>query len=147
MKKTDKSLRKRPAKEPLKRTDTDDQRPSRALPSLKDFNYGEFKKIADKAPFSQVEWASLLHLSERTLQRYAKDNGVFAPMNAERVLQIARVLEEGKQAFGKVDNFYSWLKSEPFMLEGRLSFDSLSTYDGIEKVLTQLSRIQHGNFA
>jgi putative toxin-antitoxin system antitoxin component (TIGR02293 family) len=119
----------------------------KVIPLAKDFTYNEFKKIADRSPFTQSEWAAILHISERTLQRYAKTNGVFAPINAERALQIEKVLKEGKAAFGKVENFYIWLKRNPYMLEGNLSFNSLTTYDGIEKVLTQLGRIQHGLFA
>ena len=68
----------------------------KVIPSLKDFTYNEFKKIADKAPFTQAEWAAMLHVSERTLQRYAKSNGSFAPINAERAMQIDKVLKEGK---------------------------------------------------
>jgi len=117
------------------------------LPLVKDFTYNEFKKIADKAPFTQSEWASILHVSERTLQRYAKDNSTFATINAERALQIDKVLKEAKLTFGKVENFYTWIKRGPYMLEGNLSFDSLTSYNGIEKVLTQLGRIQHGLFA
>lgn len=151
MKKTEKNIKKKYTGEHPKKNTVEEPmapyRTVRAIPILKDFTFSEFKKIADKAPFSQAEWAAILHLSERTLQRYAKSNGVFAPMNAERVLQIARILEQGKLAFGSADNFYQWLKEEPFMLEGNLSFDSLSSYDGIEKVLTQLLRIQYGNFA
>src|SRR5436853_3420015 len=75
----------------------------RALPQVKDFTYNEFKKIADKTPFTQAEWATMLHVSERTLQRYAKGNGHFAPINAERALQIAHVVAEGKKTFGKVE--------------------------------------------
>lgn len=114
---------------------------------VKDFNYSEFKKIADKAPFTQAEWASILHVSERTLQRYAKNNGSFAPINAERALQIENVLKEGTFTFGKVDNFYNWLKRNPYMLGGNLSFESLTSASGIERILTQLHRIQHGLFA
>ena len=114
---------------------------------LKDFTFSEFKKIADKAPFTQAEWAAILHISERTLQRYAKSNSHFAPINAERALQIAKILEQGKLTFGNTIKFYQWLKGNPYMLEGDLSLDSLSTFDGIEKVLTQLGRIQHGIFA
>ena len=119
----------------------------KTLPLVKDFTYTEFKKIADKTPFTQVEWADILHVSERTLQRYAKNNGHFAPINAERALQIENVLKEGKKTFGKIENFYAWLKSEPYMLEGNLSFNSLTTYEGIQKVLIQLGRIQHGILA
>lgn len=119
----------------------------KVIPALKDFTYTEFKKIADKAPFTQAEWAAMLHVSERTLQRYAKSNGVFASINAERALHIEKVLKEAKLAFGKIENFYQWIKRNPYMLEGNLSIQSLTTYDGIEKVLTQLGRIQQGLFA
>ena len=119
----------------------------KALPQVKEFTYNEFKKIADKSPFTQAEWASILHVSERTLQRYSKNNGSFAPINAERAVQIDKVLKEGKITFGKVENFYNWLKRNPYMLEGNLSLNSLTSYEGIQKVLTQLGRIQHGILA
>ena len=119
----------------------------KALPKVKDFTYSEFKKIADKTPFTQAEWAAILHVSERTLQRYAKGNGSFAPINAERALQIEKVLKEGEFTFGKIENFYNWLKRNPFMLGGNLSFEALTTANGIDRVLTQLHRIQHGLFA
>jgi DNA-binding transcriptional regulator YiaG len=119
----------------------------RALPSLKDFTYIEFKKIADKSPFTQGEWASILHVSERTLQRYAKSNSTFAPINAERALLIAKLIKEGTVTFGNVELFYDWIKQNPYMLEGNLSFESLTTTEGIQKVMTQLGRIQHGILA
>ena len=151
MKKTEKNIKKKNTGEHPKKNIVEEPmapyRTVRAIPTLKDFTFSEFKKIADKAPFSQAEWAAILHLSERTLQRYAKSNGVFAPMNAERVLQIGKVLDQGKITFGSTENFYNWLKNEPRILEGTLSFESLSTYDGIEKILTQLGRIQHGILA
>jgi putative toxin-antitoxin system antitoxin component (TIGR02293 family) len=119
----------------------------KVIPLVKDFTYNEFKKIADKTPFTQAEWAAILHVSERTLQRYAKNNGVFAPINAERAVQVAQVLQRGKEVFGDMDKFYHWIKRNPHMLEGNLSMQSLSTHDGINKVLTQLGRIEHGLFA
>ena len=119
----------------------------KTIPAVKDFTYNEFKKIAEKAPFTQAEWATILHISERTLQRYAKNNGSFASINAERAMQIAKVLKEAKNTFGNIANFYDWIKTNPYMLEGNLSFNSLTSYDGIEKILTQLGRIQHGILA
>ena len=89
----------------------------KALPQAKDFTYSEFKKIADKVPFTQSEWAAILHISER------------------------------KRTFGKPEMFYQWIKSNPFMLEGSLSFESLTTAYGIQMILTQLARIQHGILA
>ena len=115
--------------------------------SLKEFTYQDFKLVADKIPFTQAEWSDILHISERTLQRYAKDNHLFAPINAERILLINKVLVEAKITFGKTEKFYEWIKRNPYMMEGNLSIQSLSTYEGIQNVLTQLGRIQQGIFA
>ena len=114
---------------------------------LKDFTYNNFKKVADKVPFTQAEWANILHVSERTLQRYSKDNHSFAPINAERIVLIEKVLQQAKITFGNTDKFYDWIKRNPYMLEGNLSVQSLSTFEGIQNVLIQLGRIQHGVFA
>ena len=119
----------------------------RTTNSLKDLTYNDFKKVADSIPFTQAEWSDILHISERTLQRYAKDNHAFAPINAERLVLIEKVIEQGKITFGKAENFYNWLKRDPYMLEKNLSVQSLSSFEGIQDVLTQLGRIQHGIFA
>jgi putative toxin-antitoxin system antitoxin component (TIGR02293 family) len=116
----------------------------KVIPSVKDFSYNEFKKIADKTPFTQGEWAAMLMVSERTLQRYAKSNSSFAPINAERFIQINHVINRGKKVFGSVEAFYEWIHDNPPMLEGDLSFNSLTSFDGIQKVLTQIGRIEHG---
>jgi len=119
----------------------------KVIPQVKDFTYEEFKKTADKTPFTQAEWAAILHVSERTLQRYAKSNGKFAPINAERFHQINNVLAKGKKVLGKTAFFYEWIHSNPPSLEGDLSFNSLTTFDGIQKILNQLGRIEHGILA
>ena len=116
----------------------------KVIPSVKNFTWSEFKKIADKTPFTQAEWAAMLMVSERTLQRYAKNNGSFAPINAERFVHISQALSRGKNVFGSIDAFYQWIHSNPPMLEGELSFSSLTSFEGIQKVLTQIGRIEHG---
>ncbi len=116
----------------------------KVIASVKDFSYTEFKKIADDTPFTQAEWAAMLMISERTLQRYAKNNGRFAPINAERFVQINHVINRGKKVFGSIENFYEWIHDNPPMLEGDLSFNSLTSFDGIQKVLIQIGRIEHG---
>ena len=117
------------------------------MPELAEFTWEAFQKLASKTPFTQAEWAGILHVSERTLQRYAKNNGSFAPINAERALLVKELVKEGVSTFGNAEKFYSWLKQKPAMLEGNLSIESLGTYEGIQKVRTQLGRIQHGILA
>jgi putative toxin-antitoxin system antitoxin component (TIGR02293 family) len=114
---------------------------------LKELSFNDFKKLADKIPFTLAEWATILHVSERTLQRYAKNNSAFAPINAERIYLIEKVLNEATTTFGKPEKFYEWITRNPYMMEGNLSVQSLSTFDGIQNILTQLGRIQQGIFA
>ncbi len=72
---------------------------------------------------------------------------MFAPINAERILLINKVLAEAKITFGKTEKFYEWIKRNPYMMEGNLSVQSLSSFEGIQNVITQLGRIQQGIIA
>lgn len=117
------------------------------MPLVKDFTYKEFKKISDKVPFTLQEWSDILHISERTLQRYAKANSSFPFSVTDRVLQIDKVIKRGIHVFGNLDKFILWIRDNPYMLEGRLSLQSLGSIEGTNRVLTQLGRIEHGLFA
>jgi putative toxin-antitoxin system antitoxin component (TIGR02293 family) len=89
----------------------------------------------------------MLHVSERTLQRYAKNNSSFAPINAQRFVQIVQVIHRAKKVFGSVETFYEWIHSQPPMLEGGLSINSLTSHEGIQKILIQIGRIEQGILA
>jgi len=117
------------------------------VPSLKNFTFNDFKKIADKVDFTQKEWSDILHISERTLQRYAHANGTFNTGVIDRILQINKVFDCGKEVFGSYERFNLWLRDNPYMLEGRLSIHSLASFEGINLVLTQIGRIEHGILA
>ena len=117
---------------------------AKKVTASKELMYNDFEKILDKAPFTLAEWADMLHVSERTLQRYAKNKSSFAPIQAERILMLDNVLKEAKITFGKTENFYTWLKRKPYMVDGTISIEGLATYEGIQNVLTQLGRIQNG---
>jgi putative toxin-antitoxin system antitoxin component (TIGR02293 family) len=109
------------------------------------FNYKAFKKIADKSPFSMAEWADLLCLSERTLQRYAKANSEFSGLHMERILQLEKLVDFGNDFFK--ENFREWLLSTPFVLNRKTPFSLLGSYSGIKTVYDLIGRIQHGIIA
>lgn len=119
----------------------------KSIPMVKEFTFNDFKKISEKVDFTQKEWSDILHISERTLQRYAHDNGSFNIGVADRILQINKVLQRGHEVFGSYEKFNRWLRGNPYMLEGQLSLQSLASIDGINKVLTQIGRIEHGILA
>ena len=120
------------------------QKPSKIISGL---NFNDFQKIAVKVDFIQKEWAEILHLSERTLQRYAHDNSSFNSNVVDRLIQIKKVIQRGQEVFGSYERFNLWLRGNPYMLEGQLSIHSLSSIEGINNVLTQLGRIEHGILA
>lgn len=120
---------------------------TKPMPLLKEFNYKEFKKIADKVPFTQKEWSDILHISERTLQRYAKANSTFPFSVVDRILQIDKVIKKGVDVFGNLEKFIRWLRINPPALEGRISIHSLESIEGVNLILTQLTRIEHGILA
>lgn len=110
---------------------------------LKDFTYSEFKKVADHAPFTLKEWADFLHTSERTLQRYAKENSSFNGLQIERILLFKELIKEGNNTFGK-ENFGIWLNKKIFSLEFKTPREMLFTHDGVQEIINILGRIQHG---
>ena len=62
----------------------------------------------------------------------------------DRILQIDKVLERGKDVFGSYEKFVSWLREEPLTYDGNISLYSLATFEGINQVLSQIGRIEHG---
>ncbi len=110
---------------------------------VKDFTYKDFKKILTKGPFTLGEWSDMLFMSERTLHRYAKDDGEFNGLQIERILLLEALIDIGNEMFGR-DGFKSWLQSKPFSLNGEVVKNKLTTHNGIQEVIDTLGRIQHG---
>ena len=118
--------------------------PARKPVAVIDYTYKKLKKIADLVPFTQSEWASMLHLSERTLQRYAKNNSSFEGIYTDRILLLQEMIEMGLETFVDADTFYRFLKKEKQVLGQSLNFESLYSDRGIQEVINQISRIQYG---
>lgn len=114
------------------------------LPAVMDFSYSKFARIAETVPFSQREWASILHLSEKTLQRYSKDNKNFEGIYVERILQMQELIKTGLETFTSDQAFYQWLKKDKPMLGIVLHFSDLSTGKGIQEHIDAMERLQHG---
>ena len=114
------------------------------LPAVLDYPYRKFEKIARQVAFTQKEWAVILHLSEKTLQRYAKDNKNFEGIYVERILQMQELIELGLKTFTSPEALYRWLKRDKPVLGQLLTFDSLKTSEGIGLVTDEIGRIMYG---
>lgn len=115
--------------------------------SVADYTYKKLKKLIDLVPFTQAEWANMLHLSERTLQRYAKNNSSFEGIYTDRIVLLQEMIRLGLETFSDAAAFYTWLKKEKSSMGHTLSFESLYSERGIQEVVNQLNRIQYGVYS
>jgi len=116
---------------------------SQRLKPVADFTHAQFLKIAARIDFTQKDWANILHLSERTLQRYTKNNTPFEGLYADKILHIEQLIRNGLEAFPNASTLYNWLKKEKQVMGHLLNFESLYTTQGIQELNDQLVRIQY----
>jgi len=114
------------------------------LPVVADFPYSKFEKIMALVPFTQKEWANILHLSERTLQRYSKDNNSFEGIYVDRILQLEQLIQMGLETFVDAEALYRWLHREKKVLGHVINFESLYSTQGIQDIIDEIGRIQYG---
>lgn len=106
-----------------------------------------FNEIVQNAPFSDVQWANFLEINIRTLQRYKTDeNFAFKKLQSEKIFEIAEVVCIGKQTFDNAENFELWLNMPSIALSNLKPIDLLDSSYGIDLVVAELNRIEHGIF-
>ena len=110
-------------------------------------DYEIFRKIALQNHFSMNDWSGLLHISERTLQRYRKEKKKFNQAQSERILEIVLLMNHGLEVFGGTDKFNSWLISENLALGRIKPKQLLDSSFGIGIIKDELTRIEHGILA
>jgi putative toxin-antitoxin system antitoxin component (TIGR02293 family) len=91
------------------------------------------------------EIASIMHTSDRTLRRY-KPSKLLNPEQSERVIELARLYSRGEEVFEHLDGFREWMHSTVLSLGNKQPKEFLDTSLGIELLLDELGRIEHGVF-
>lgn len=109
--------------------------------------FDSFQTIASKFPFTSEEWSQFLHLSERTLQRYKKEDKHFESLQSEKIIQISLLYQRGVEIFGDKDNFNSWLATKSVALGNVMPKELLDNAFGIALLEEELTRIEHGVLA
>jgi putative toxin-antitoxin system antitoxin component (TIGR02293 family) len=109
--------------------------------------YYAFENYVSKSPFNLSEWSDLLGLSERSLQRYKKDNKPFDRLHSDRIIEIVLVLRKGVEVFGNEDKFSHWMNSNIIALGGIKPKELLDSSFGIRLLYDELTRIAYGIFA
>lgn len=115
--------------------------------SREGMKYTSFSKLQKEIPLKPADWSRILHLSERTLQRYKKEKIDFAPIYSEKIFEIELLFRKGIEVFGMIENFSQWLHAENIALGGIKPISLLDNTFGIMLLKEQLTRIEHGILA
>jgi putative toxin-antitoxin system antitoxin component (TIGR02293 family) len=102
--------------------------------------------LAKKISLTIQELAVILHISERTLQRY-DDDAIIKTEYAEKAVELARLYTRGEEVFGTLDKFKLWVKAPSLIFNGEAPVSMLDTSAGFDMVFRELGRIEHGIFA
>jgi len=109
--------------------------------------FATFDKFANKSPFSNIEWSTYLHLSERTMQRYRNEKRTFDPLQSEKIIEIALFYNKGVEVFGSAEKFNSWLETNNLVLGNVEPKMLLDNSFGINMLRDELTRIEYGVLA
>lgn len=115
--------------------------------SREGINHNDFRSIQKHIPLKIQEWSKVLHLSERTLQRYKQEKIDFAPVYSEKIIEIQLLFNKGISVFGDSDKFYTWLNSKNLALGGILPISLFDNSFGIMFLKDELTRIENGILA
>lgn len=111
-------------------------------------SYSFFSKLKKIIPFTDEDWAEVLNISTKSLQRYKlEDNFRFKPIHSEKIIEIAEVCHIGNVVFDSQKQFHLWLHTPSFALGGLKPFELLQDSYGKEMVVQELHKIEHGIFA
>ncbi len=113
----------------------------------KGITYALFEEIQKLSSLSSKDWADILNISPRSLQRYKDQNQVFKPIQSEKIIELGEIFILGNEVFGDPAKFKSWLETPSFALGGVLPSALLSDSYGQELLIDELTRINYGIFA
>lgn len=103
-------------------------------------------KLTEKLSLNLQEMGNILHVSLRTLQRYAPTKVLDTDASA-KVLNLAALQSHGIEVFGTEEDFAQWLKMKVPALGNKTPLSYLDTPFGFQLINQTLGRIEHGLFS
>ncbi len=106
--------------------------------------FEEFLELYEQGPFTLAQWGRILSVSGRSLQRYQKSGHRFSTPESEKILKVAHVIYRGREVFGDSDTFFRWLARPSRALSNQPPESLFDSIIGLDMVLDELGRIEHG---
>lgn len=109
-------------------------------------NRQKVNEIMHFTGFTLSEMGQYAHVATRTLQR--KNPGEKFPADiSEKFLLIQNLYVRGSKVFGSLADFQDWMNTPNRIFDNSKPKDFLDTYSGLEYIMQELGRIEHGFFA
>jgi len=102
--------------------------------------------MAKQISLTLQELSDIMHISDRTLQRY-DDDAIVKTEYAEKAIDLARLYTRGEEVFDSIDKFKKWMRTPSVIFKGETPLSLLDTSVGFDMVFDELGRIEHGIFA
>ena len=106
--------------------------------------YSLFELIRHFIPFTDDNWADILSISTKSLQRYKQSSKHFKSIQSEKIVEMAEVTHIGLDVFGDMEKFKLWLETPNFSLGNLKPLELLKDSYGKELVVGELTRINYG---
>lgn len=106
-----------------------------------------FNKLISDIALTMSDWSRILNLSERTFQRYKKAKKSFDKIYSEKIYQVIRVYQRGRNLFNDDAAYELWLETPNTALGRVKPKELLDTSFGIGFLEDEITRIEHGVFA
>jgi putative toxin-antitoxin system antitoxin component (TIGR02293 family) len=107
-------------------------------------SYTAVSRVAEALHISTGQLAEYLPVTERTLQRYQKEKQKLDRDLSDHLLQIARVFARCQEVMEDAERARRWLQTPSIPLGNVPPISLLDTYTGVEMVMDELGRIEHG---
>ena len=114
--------------------------------SRKGLRVKQLHEILDYINLSTKELAKIISLSERQINRY-KDDDVLRTDISAQLIQIVELYTKGYELFEDTDKFQRWMNSEIQGLGNVKPISLLDTIFGIQMVINELGRLEHGVYS
>ena len=108
--------------------------------------YALFDKIQKQSPYTVKEWADLLDISYKSMQRYQASNGRFKSIHSEKIFEYAEVFKAGMDFFEDADKFKHWLQRKNRGFGGMRPIDFMKSSYGKDLVIETIGGFEHGIF-
>lgn len=92
--------------------------------------------------------ARWLNITPRTFQNYLDKGTITLKDNLrEHIIMVLSLYKHGKEVFGSVSDFETWLSAKNIFLDGKEPADFLDTISGIRFIDSRLTAIEYGDNA